>query len=322
MSDTSDAPAAAAPAQSIAVLPFVNLSPDRDNEYFGDGIAEDIINALSRVDGLHVAARMSAFSFKGRNEDLRTVGEQLNVATVLQGSVRKSGNRLRISAQLMAVADGYQLWSERYDRELVDVFAVQDEIASAIAERLELTFAKPDSAAARATTVEVEAYELTIRGRALAMQRGRPILEAVSCFERALALVPDSVPALVGLGNALRVKAQYGFGDAADCLPLARAALMRALELEPDNGEATGHLATLITNSSAVDIDQTFALWERALTLDPRLSELRALYAGWGLGVLGRGARTSAPCGRCGAPSPTTRATRSARRSSPSALAS
>ena len=107
------------------MLPFVNLSPDRDNDYFGDGIAEDIINALARVDGLHVAARMSAFSFKGRNADLRTVGEQLNVATVLQGSVRKSGNRLRITAQLMAVSDGYQLWSERYDREMVDVFAVQ-----------------------------------------------------------------------------------------------------------------------------------------------------------------------------------------------------
>ena len=130
---------ARAPAHSIAVLPFVNLSPDRDNEYFGDGIAEDIINALAQVEGLHVAARMSAFSFKGKNADLRTVGEQLNVATVLQGSVRKAGNRLRISAQLMAVADGYQLWSERYDRELVDVFAMQDEIARAIADRLELT---------------------------------------------------------------------------------------------------------------------------------------------------------------------------------------
>jgi len=118
-----DGPAApnAAPAQSIAVLPFTNLSADRDNDYFGDGIAEDIINNLARVDGLHVAARMSAFSFKGKNADLRIVGEQLNVATVLQASVRKAGNRLRISAQLMAVADGYQLWSERYDRELVDV---------------------------------------------------------------------------------------------------------------------------------------------------------------------------------------------------------
>jgi len=280
----STAPAHAAPAQSIAVLPFVNLSPDRDNEYFGDGIAEDIINALSRVDGLHVAARMSAFSFKGKNAELHTVGEQLNVATVLQGSVRKSGNRLRISAQLMAVADGYQLWSERYDRELVDVFAVQDEIAGAIAGRLQLTFAK-SKPQATPTTAEVEAYELTIRGRALAAQRGRPILEAVTCFERALVLKPDSAAALSGLGNALRVKAQYGFGDPAECIPAARAALLRALELDPENGEATGHLANLITNSD-LDLERTFALWERALTLDPRLSELRAIWAVWGLSVL------------------------------------
>ena len=282
-------PVHVAPTQSIAVLPFVNLSPDRDNEYFGDGIAEDIINILSRVNGLHVAARISAFSFKGKNADLRTVGEQLNVATVLQGSVRKSGNRLRITAQLMAVADGYQLWSERYDRELVDVFAVQDEIASAIAERLQLTFAKPDVEPMRATTAEVEAYELIVRGRALVAQRGRPILEAVSCFERALALVPDSVPALCGLGHALRVKAQYGLGEAAECIPRGRAALMRALELDPDNAEATGHLAALITNSAEFDIERTFALWERALELDPRLSEVRGLYAGWGLGTLRQG---------------------------------
>ncbi|MEP6621102.1 MAG: protein kinase [bacterium] len=277
-----------APAQSIAVLPFANLSPDRDNEYFGDGIAEDIINALSRVDGLHVAARMSAFSYKDKNADLRTVGEQLNVATVLQGSVRKAGNRLRISVQLMAVTDGYQLWSERYDRELVDVFAVQDEIAGAIAERLELAFARPGPGPARATTAEVEAYELVIRGRALMMQRGRPILEAITCFERALGVAPHSAAAHAGLGAALRVKAQYGFGEAAECLPLAHAALTRALELDPGSAEAMGHLGTLITNGD-VDVDRTFELWERALALDPRLSEVRALFATWGLGILRRG---------------------------------
>jgi eukaryotic-like serine/threonine-protein kinase len=278
----------AAPARSIAVLPFVNLSPDRDNEYFGDGIAEDIINALSRVEGLHVAARMSAFSFKGKNDDLRAVGEQLNVATVLQGSVRKAGNRLRISAQLMAVTDGYQLWSERYDRELVDVFAVQDEIASAIAARLELTFEKERSAPLRATTGEVQAYELVVRGRALTAPRGRPILEAIDCFERAIALAPDNAAAHAGLGNAYRVKAQYGLGTAAECNPIVEAELTRALELDPDNAEAMGHLATFLV-AAGIDVDRGFALWERALSLDPRLSEVRALYAGWGLGVLGEG---------------------------------
>jgi serine/threonine protein kinase/Tfp pilus assembly protein PilF len=287
--ETADMPAPnAAPPRSIAVLPFVNLSPDRDNEYFGDGIAEDIIGALSRVDGLYVAARMSAFSFKGKNEDLRTVGEQLNVATVLQGSVRKSGNRLRITAQLMAVADGYQLWSERYDRELVDVFAVQDEIASAIADRLQLTFAKAANASVRATTAEVEAYELVTRGRALTSQRGRPILEAIECFERALTLDPDSATAHAGLGNAYRVKAQYGLGTAEECNPVVLRELTRALELDPNNAEAMGHLGTFLV-ASHIDIARGFALWDRALSLDPRLSEVRVLYAAWGLAVLGQG---------------------------------
>jgi serine/threonine-protein kinase len=281
------APASAAPAQSIAVLPVVNLSPDRDNEYFGDGIAEDIINLLSRVEGLHVAARMSAFSFKGKSEALHTVGEKLNVATVLEGSVRKSGNRLRISAQLMAVADGYQLWSERYDRELVDVFAVQDEIASAIATRLQLTFAKPIEPP-KATTAEVEAYGLVVRGRALTAVRGRPILEAIECFERAIALAPDSATAHAGLGNAYRVKAQYGLGTAAECDPIAQRELTRALELDPENAEAMGHLGTFLV-ASHVNPDRGFALWERALALDARLSEVRALYATWGLAVLREG---------------------------------
>src|SRR5258708_9751278 len=276
-----------APAQSIAVLPFANLSPDHDNEYFGDGIAEDIINALSRVEGLPVAACMSAFSFKGKNTDLHTVGEQLNVATVLQGSVRRAGTRIRITAQLMAVNDGYQLWSERYDRELVDVFAVQDEIASAIADRLQLTFA-PASIAPRVTTADVEAYELVIRGRALATQRGRPVVEAVTCFERAIALAPRLADAHAGLGNALRVKAQYGFAAAAECLPLARASLERALEIEPENAEATGHLAAVLINGGETG-QRVFDLWERALALDPRLSEVRALYGAWGLAIMREG---------------------------------
>jgi serine/threonine protein kinase/predicted Zn-dependent protease len=285
--DESAKSKAQAPAHSIAVLPFSNLSPDRENDYFGDGIAEDIINALSHVDGLHVAARMSAFSFKGTSVELRTVGEQLNVATVLQGSVRKAGARIRITTQLMAVDDGYQLWSERYDRELVDVFAVQDEIAGAIAQRLQLTFA-PAVNAARATTADVEAYELVTRGRALAAQRGRSILEALACFDRAIELAPNSAAAHAGRGNALRVKAQYGFAPSEECLPLAQASLERALEIEPDNAEATGHLATVLFNAG-VGRERIHALWERALALDPRLSEVRALYGAWGLAILREG---------------------------------
>jgi serine/threonine-protein kinase len=187
----------------------------------------------------------------------------------------------------MAVTDGYQMWSERYDRELVDVFAVQDEIASAIADRLRLAFA-PTASASRATTTEVEAYELVARGRALTAQRGRPILEALTCFERAIELAPNSAAAHAGLGNALRVKAQYGFALPAECLPLAQASLERALEIEPENAEATGHLATVLLNAG-VSGRRIFDLWERALVLDPRLSEVRALFGAWGLAILGGG---------------------------------
>ncbi len=284
---TAPASVNAAPAQSIAVLPFVNLSPDKDNEFFGDGIAEDIINALSRVEGLHVAARMSAFAFKGRDADLREVGGQLNVATVLQGSVRKAGNRLRISAQLMAVADGYQLWSERYDRDLVDVFAVQDEIAGAIARRLEVTFTPQRTDTSRVTTVEVEAYELMVRGWALSQQRGRAVLEAIRCFERALELVPESPNALTGLGQALRLKWQYGFAPAEEALPQADVMLRRALAIEPAHAPAIGYLATLSMNTRPSA--SALAQWKRALELDPRLTELRALYGVWGLVIMGRG---------------------------------
>ena len=275
-------------AQSIAVLPFVNLSPDRENEYFGDGIAEDIINVLSRVEGLRVAARMSAFSFKGKSPDLRTVGEKLNVATVLEGSVRKAGNRIRITAQLMAVHDGYQLWSERYDRDLVDVFAVQDEIASAIAAKLQLTFAPPPEAPAKATSAEVEAYELIVRGRALTVLRGRQILAAIDCFERAIAAAPDSSAAHAGLGQAWRVKAQYGFATHAESAPKARREFERALELDPDNAEALGNLATFLMNDR-LNTDRCFELWERALELDPRQSEIRGLYGVWGMAIFERG---------------------------------
>ncbi len=281
-------PTTPAAAQSIAVLPFVNLSPDRENEYFGDGIAEDIINVLSRVEGLLVAARMSAFSFKGKHPDLRTVGEKLNVATVLEGSVRKAGHRIRITAQLMAVRDGFQLWSERYDRDLVDVFAVQDEIASAIAAKLRLTLAKSAGAPAKATSVEVEAYELIVQGRALTVLRGRQILAAIDCFERAIALAPDSSAAHAGLGQAWRVKDQYGFAAHAECAPVARREFERALELDPDNAEALGNLGTFLMNDT-LDSERCFELWRRALELDPRQSEIRGLYGVWGLAILGQG---------------------------------
>src|SRR5687768_11868502 len=158
---------------SVAVLPFVNMSADPENEYFGDGMAEEIINALAQVAGLRVAARTSTFVFKGKNHDLRAIGEKLNVATVLEGSVRRAGNRVRITAQLVSVSDGYHLWSERYDRELTDIFAIQDEIATAIASRLAVTLRGGENASlVRPSTSNLEAYELYLKARSLLKERG------------------------------------------------------------------------------------------------------------------------------------------------------
>src|SRR5208282_2966921 len=142
---------------SIAVLPFANMSRDADDEYFSDGLAEEIINALVKVPGLKVIARTSAFAFKGQNTDIRKIAETLGVANILEGSVRRAGNRLRITAQLITAADGSHLWSERYDRQIEDIFAVQDEIAAAIASELKLKFA-PDPAARPRRQPNLQAY--------------------------------------------------------------------------------------------------------------------------------------------------------------------
>jgi serine/threonine-protein kinase len=174
-SQEAPAPLARRPDPSIGVLPFANMSADTEDAYFADGITEEIINVLAQVDGLRVAARTSCFAFKGKNEDLRVVGEKLGVQHVLEGSIRKAGPRLRITAQLIKAADGYHVWSERYDRELVDVFALQDEIAAAIAGKLQLSLLQtPAGGETRAGPRNVEAYELLLKGRVFLWQRGHP----------------------------------------------------------------------------------------------------------------------------------------------------
>jgi len=188
-SRSGTAPGSSAGA-SIAVLPFTNMSADPENEFFADGITEEIINSLTQIEELHVAARTSAFSFKGKHVDLRIVGERLNVKTVLEGSVRKAGNRVRITAQLMNVADGYHLWSERYDRELKDIFEVQDDIARAIADRLKVTLKGGRQLSVRAGTSNLEAYELYLKGRALLYRGGLDLRRGAKCFERAVSLDP------------------------------------------------------------------------------------------------------------------------------------
>jgi adenylate cyclase len=176
---TVAAPPAAIPSltrDSIAVLPFVNISADPENEFFADGITEEIINALAHIPELYVAARSSAFSFKGKHVDPRVIREQLKVRTILEGSVRRAGNYLRITAQLVNAGDGYQLWSARYDRESKDIFEIQDEIARSIASRLKLTLeGKSQEALVKPGTTNVEAYALYVKARALIYRRGAMI---------------------------------------------------------------------------------------------------------------------------------------------------
>jgi len=285
--DAPEQPKPVAPAQSVAVLPFENLSSDKENDYFGDGIAEEITNVLTHIEGLYVAARTSAFSFKGKREDLRVIGEKLNVATVLEGSVRKAGSRLRITTQLVAVSDGYHLWSERYDRELVDVFAVQDEIARAIAAKLQLALDHREAAErAPASPIQVEAHELYMKGRD-SLGRRIALPYAMKCFERAIGLDPQHARAHAALAETLRLLAIYGSRSPNDFIPRAKAEVARALELDPHLADAMG-TAAVIAYSLEHDTDEAIRLWERALEIDPKQSEARAMYAEYGL-LFGRG---------------------------------
>jgi serine/threonine-protein kinase len=274
--------APAAPAKSLAILPFENLSADPDNQYFADGIADDILDALVRTEGLHVAARNSAFSFRGKSVTLAEIGAALNVATVLQGSVRRSGNRMRLTVQLVAVENGFHLWSERFDRELTDIFAVQDEIAAAIAARLQVTFTPSATPAIKATTAEVEAFELVAKGKALLSQRGGSLLLARECLERAIHLDPANADAHAALGDTLLAFVRYGLMPVTEASGHISRALERAIALDPGNATAMGSRgnASLFLDH---DLEATFHWWHRALEIQPRLAEVRIQYATYGL---------------------------------------
>jgi TolB-like protein/Tfp pilus assembly protein PilF len=233
---------------SIAVLPFANLSGDKDNEYFSDGLAEEILNALTKLHGLKVAARTSAFAFKGRNEDIRLIGETLHVTHVLEGSVRKAGSRLRITAQLISIADGCHVWSERYDREMTDIFAIQDEISQAIVTVLKLKLAKPARRALGRRPVEPEAYESYLKGRFFWNKRTESDLNrSIEYFIRAIELDPAYALAYAGLSDAYVLLGIFGVRAPGDVYPKARAAAERALEIDETLAEphaALGHVLT------------------------------------------------------------------------------
>jgi len=221
------APAAA----SIAVLPFTNMSADKDNEYFADGLSEELLNVLAKNAALKVAGRTSSFAFKGKSEDLRAIGQKLGVATLLEGSVRRAGNRVRITTQLVKAADGFHVWSETYDRVLDDIFAVQDEIARAVAGALHVALV---GGAAQPTRGVAQTFELVLQANGLLAQQSESSLsQAVTLYQQAIEAAPDDARAWAGLARAYSSQASQGFADVLDGYRAARKAVDRALELDP-----------------------------------------------------------------------------------------
>jgi adenylate cyclase len=259
---------------SIAVLPFVNLSGDPANDYFGDGLAEELLNALSSIDGLKVAARTSAFAFRGGTADVRTIGDTLRVATVLEGSVRRSADRIRISAQLVDARSGYRLWSQTYDRPLTELFSVQDAIASEIvnALALRLTGAARAEGLYRGGTSEVEAYDLYLLGRQKWATREIPLLhEAVEHFEQAIARDSSFALAWSGLADAIDALAWRRDAAALARIPEAKYAALQAILLDPQLAEGWASLGVL-----AMEFDLDWRVAELALR---RAVELKPSYA-------------------------------------------
>ncbi len=272
-SDTASLPkAVVSAAKSVAVLPFTNMSNDPDNEYFTDGMAEEIINALTKIQSLRVTSRTSSFSFKGKNDDIGEIGKKLKVSTVLEGSVRKMGNRLRITAQLVNVADGSNLWSAKYDREIEDIFAIQDDISQAIVVALRVILTEGEKKQIeKARTENVQAYDYYLRGRQYFHQLRRKSLEyARQMFNKAIEIDGDYARAYAGVADSCSML--YTYFDARDFnLRQADIASDRALELEPELAEA--HVARGLAVSLSKRFDEAEKEFEIAMKLDPKLFE-------------------------------------------------
>jgi serine/threonine protein kinase/tetratricopeptide (TPR) repeat protein len=260
--------------QSIAVLPFVNLSADMGNEYFSDGLAEEIINALTKVTDLRVIARTSAFAFRGREQDLRTIGARLRVGTLLEGSVRTAGNRIRVGVQLIKVADESHLWSERYDREMTDVFALQDEISQAVANALKVKLSPP-----RRQTGDIEAFQSYLQGLYW-YQRYTPesLSRAQESFERALECDPGYAHAHAGLAVFYYGLGALGSKRMNEMATLAKAAAERALAIDETLSEAHAVLG-VVAGAVEYDWEQAERHFQRAMAVDPIPPLVRVRYA-------------------------------------------
>jgi serine/threonine-protein kinase len=274
------------PPPSVAVLPFSTMSPDRQDEYFSDGLAEEIINALAHIPGLNVTARTSSFAFRGKDLDIRKVAEALGVRTILEGSVRRAANRIRVTAQLINAANGYNLWSERYDREMADVFAIQDDIAQAIAAALKVRLSSEQST--RRYTPEIPAYEAFLKGRYLTRKSTpQSLAQAKAALEQAIALAPEFALAHAELAAYYTHLSGFTLEPARTVLPLARAAAQRALEIDPLLPEAHAELAAV---AAFLDYDWGSAghHFRMAIARDPIPASVRHRHGFFYLMPLGR----------------------------------
>lgn len=272
--------------KSIAVLPFVNMSTDADNEFFSDGIAEEILNVLASIPDLKVAARTSAFAYKGTNTNIAEIARELGVNHILEGSVRKSGNQVRVTAQLIKAADGFHLWSANYDRELTNIFAIQDEIADSIAQALKVTLQLETGATGNLTgTNSLEAYEHYLKGMSLWHQRTAiSLTNAITEFEAAAAIDPNFAKAFAGQAITWSVMDRYTTQTFAETGPRMTEAANRALSLDPESVEAITVEATNARN--ALRYADAISLYEKAIKLNPSFATAYQWYAGT-LGEMG-----------------------------------
>ena len=266
--------------KSIAVLPFVNMSNDPDQEYFSDGITEEILNSLAHLKELKVAGRTSSFQFKGKNIDLREVGNKLGVNSVLEGSVRKHGNRLRITAQLINVANGFHLWSERYDRDIDDIFAIQDEIALAITEKLKVTLLENDrELMVKTHTQNTDAHSLYLKGRYEWNKRTKEgFLKSIDYFTQAIAEDQQYSLAYAGMADSYTLLCGYHILSPETSIPKAKSAAEKAMELNPklaEAYEAIGHIELL----SGFDWKKAEDNYKKAIQLNDGFATARQRYA-------------------------------------------
>ncbi|MGB6340484.1 MAG: protein kinase, partial [Candidatus Aminicenantaceae bacterium] len=266
--------------KSIAVLPFSDLSPQKDQEYFCDGLVEELINSLSHISELHVPARSSSFSFKEKDLDIREVGKILNVETVLEGSVRKAGNRLRITAQLINVADGYHMWSERYDRDMDDIFAIQDEISLAIVDNLKVKLLKGEKTKiVKRHTEDKEAYNLYLKGRYFWNRRHEgDMMKAIECYQQALAKDPSYALPYVGIADVFNVFGLWSFIDPKEAFTKAKAAVSKALELDDSLGDVYTSLG-FINMCFDWDWNEAEKNYKRGIELNPKNAYAHAWFS-------------------------------------------